>query len=62
MLFEDNGLGGVLYSVNDHSPFLVIDEAYSGKFKREDFRSYNLEGTKLLNGLRKLGLDKSDIW
>lgn len=39
-LFDDNGLRGMLYLCFNDSPYLAIDCAYPGVFKRSDFKNY----------------------
>lgn len=39
-IFYSNGLGGLLAVMFNYSPFKAIDNAYPGKFKKEDFKNY----------------------
>ena len=41
-IFNDNGLGGMLKICFNNSPFKAINAAYPEKFKKEDFKNYNL--------------------
>ena len=40
-LFSENGLSGMLQQCFAGSPLRAIDTTYPGKFKKEDFKSYN---------------------
>ena len=41
-LFSDNGLGGMLRTCFNNSPYDAINSAYPNKYKIEDFRGYKL--------------------